>query len=85
MSLMDKIKTETKKVAKSIELSIDELMKLEPNKIGDAVDDFERELDSLKDRLIALDQEKEDVKQQIKAHKEKRKELIKRLKKKDRG
>jgi len=82
MDFLDKVKEKTNQVLKSIELSIEELVVLAPNKMEDAINDFEEEIKRLKDRLISLDQEKEEVKKEIEERKKTRKELVKRLKKK---
>ncbi len=77
-----KVVETTSQVFKFLELSVEELSKLSPKNMEDAMDDFDKEIQSLKDRLVELDEEKEDIKDQLKEHRKRKKELIQKLKQK---
>ncbi|XMB72823.1 hypothetical protein RJI07_02670 [Mycoplasmatota bacterium WC30] len=81
-SVADKVKEKTTQVLKFFELSIEELSKLGPQKIENAMDEFDREILSLRNRLVELDEEKISIKEELKKHKKTKKDLIKRLKEK---
>lgn len=77
-----KVVERTSQVFKFFELSIEELSKLGPKKIEDAMDEFDKEIQNLKQRLVDLDEEKKSIKNELKEHRKTKKELIQRLKNK---
>lgn len=80
MGVAEKVKEKTSQVIKFFELSIEELSKLGPQKIEDAMDEFDKEIQRLKSKLDELDEEKKNIKNKLQEHKKTKKDLIKRLK-----
>lgn len=81
-NIAKKVVETTSQVFKFFELSIEELSKLGPRKIEDAMDEFDKEIQNLKQRLLDLDEEKKNIKNELKQHKRTKKELIQRLRNK---
>jgi len=82
MDIFDKVKNTTNKVLRALDLSIEELVKLEPNKLDDAIDQFDNEIDLLKQKIMDLKREIALIEDQLEVRRQTKKELIKKLKKK---
>ncbi len=82
MSLINKFREKTNEVFKeTFDMNLEELLRLEPVKLEDAVEDFDREIERLKKRLDELDKEKREIANDLEEKRRYKKELSKKLRK----